>query len=137
MKELCLNCNNVNQNKTNFSHDAKQDKEMLENQTRSTLEELLKAIEGGANREKNLVKKSGAFHEENAIWDIQSLMGGDPTFYEIKYFTDHWYMKTLIAQELAKRGVNSKMIKILSKADKTVKPKGIIRSKMNKGMMFH
>jgi hypothetical protein len=114
------------------------DKKMLEDQTRTTLEKLLVAVEGGTNREKNLVKKSGAFHEENALWDIQSLFGGDPTFYEVKYFTDHWYMKTLIAQELAKRGVNSKMIKIWSKADETVKPKGIARSKMrNRETVYH
>ena len=132
LKQLCRNCDKINENNTDFSHDAKQDKEMLEQQERKTLEDLLKALEGGANKEKNIVKKSGSYHEENALWDIQSLFGGDPTFYEVKYFTDHWYMKTLVAQELARRGVNSKVVKILKNADKTVKPKGITRKGMRK-----
>jgi hypothetical protein len=136
LKELCRNCDNSNENNTGFTHDTQVDKKMLEEQDRVTLEKLLVAVEGGTNREKNIVKKSGAYHEENALWDIQSLFGGDPTFYEVKYFTDHWYMKTLIAQELAKRGVNSKMIKIWSKADETVKPKGITRKSM-KNRVFH
>lgn len=55
---------------------------------------------------KNTMKKGGAFHEENAMLDIGSMMRhGKPNYHEVKYHMDWWYNVGLLTNALARRGL--------------------------------
>lgn len=57
---------------------------------------------------KNSIKKGGAFHEENCMIDIRSLVThGKPDFHELKYHMDWWLQMGLLTNVLARRGVNT------------------------------
>ena len=57
-------------------------------------------------KEKNIIKKGGAFHEENAMIDLRSLlMHGKPNFHEVKYHMDWWEKVGLLTNVLARRGL--------------------------------
>lgn len=57
-------------------------------------------------KEKNSIKKGGAFHEENCIADIASIVRfGKPNMFEIKYTLDWWYKMGVLTNVLARRGL--------------------------------
>ena len=54
---------------------------------------------------KNSMKKAGAFHEENALTDLASMIKyGKPTFHELRYFFDFWYNMAICLNALSLRG---------------------------------
>ena len=54
---------------------------------------------------KNSMKKGGAFHEENALADLVSMIKyGKPTFAELNYFFTYWYNMAICLNALALRG---------------------------------
>ena len=54
---------------------------------------------------KNSMKKGGAFHEENALADLVSMIKyGKPTFHELRYFFDYWYNMAVCLNALSLRG---------------------------------
>ena len=60
---------------------------------------------------KNSMKKGGAFHEENALIDLISMIKyGKPTFSELNYFFNYWYNMAVCLNALALRG--NRMTKI-------------------------
>lgn len=60
---------------------------------------------------KNSMKKGGAFHEENALVDLSSMIKyGKPTFNELRYFFDYWYNMAVCLNALSLRG--NRMTKI-------------------------
>ena len=60
---------------------------------------------------KNSMKKGGAFHEENALIDLISMIKyGKPTFAELNYFFNYWYNMAVCLNALALRG--NRMTKI-------------------------
>ena len=57
------------------------------------------------------MKKGGAFHEENALIDLISMIKyGKPTFAELNYFFNYWYNMAVCLNALALRG--NRMTKI-------------------------
>lgn len=92
----------------NFSMtgDFEQDVKRLD-ATGITTKEILQALKKmDANRRvKNTIKKGGAFHEENCILDLKSMLDyGRPNFHELKYHFDWWIMVGLLSNVLARRG---------------------------------
>ena len=72
-----------------------------------TTKELLKELHklDANKKEKNAVKKGGAFHEENAVLDIKSIVNaGRPDYLELKYHFEWWDVVGLITNTLARRG---------------------------------
>lgn len=70
-------------------------------------DEFIKALKtmDGARKIKNSVKKGGAFHEENAIIDLKSMLyHGNANLQEIKYHIDWWWTVGLLTNVLARRG---------------------------------
>jgi len=68
---------------------------------------------------KNSIKKGGAFHTENSIVDIKSLVmgGGEPSFYELDYHFTFWRHMAMLTNALARRGSNmTPKVKALFKA---------------------
>ena len=60
---------------------------------------------------KNSMKKGGAFHEENALIDLVSMIKyGKPTFAELNFFFNYWYNMAVCLNALALRG--NRMTKI-------------------------
>ncbi len=87
----------------NFEEDVKE----IDSSAVSSIS-IKKAIEELDNQKKikNSMKKGGAFHEENCIIDLKSMISyGKPDFHELKYHFDWWYNMGLLTNVLARRGV--------------------------------
>ena len=90
----------------------------------------MNTLENKSRKEKNTIKRTGAFHNENFKNDLTSLLCGDVDLYEVKYHVDWWYNVNQISTALSRKGVSSALIKKYEKADIVEKPKGIKRAKL-------
>ena len=78
-------------------------------------------------KEKNLIKKNGAFHNMNFLTDVKTLLAGEPDLYEVKYHIDWWYNVQAISRALARKGVKSNLVTSYKDSYKYIKSKGLER----------
>ena len=128
--------NQVNDGKLILSGDVAEDKKKLDEIPRDDLSKFLNTLENKNRKEKNTIKRTGAFHNENFINDLTSLLMGDVDLYEVKYHVDWWYNVNQISTALSRKGVSSALINKYEKADTVEKPKGRKRSELSK-KIFH
>ena len=128
--------NQVNDGKLILSGDVAEDKKKLDEIPRDDLSKFLNTLENKNRKEKNTIKRTGAFHNENFRDDITSLLMGDVDLYEVKYHVDWWYNVNQISTALSRKGVSSALINKYEKADTVEKPKGRKRSELSK-KVFH
>ena len=122
--------NQVNDGSLHLTGNVAEDKKTLDNTTRDDLSKFLNTLENKNRKEKNTIKRTGAFHNENFKNDLTSLLCGDVDLYEVKYHVDWWYNVNQISTALSRKGVSSALIKKYEKADIVEKPKGIKRAKL-------
>ena len=122
--------NQVNDGKLILSGDVAEDKKKLDEIPRDDLSKFLNTLENKNRKEKNTIKRTGAFHNENFKNDLTSLLCGDVDLYEVKYHVDWWYNVNQISTALSRKGVSSALIKKYEKADIVEKPTGIKRAKL-------
>ena len=122
--------NQVNDGSLLLSGNVAEDKKTLDNTPRDDLSKFLNTLENKNRKEKNTIKRTGAFHNENFKNDLTSLLCGDVDLYEVKYHVDWWYNVNQISTALSRKGVSSALIKKYEKADIVEKPKGIKRAKL-------
>ena len=103
---------------------------------REILEKAIRILDSKNRKEKNTIKRTGAFHNENFRNDLTSLLMGDVDLYEVKYHVDWWYNVNQISTALSRKGVSSALINKYEKADTVEKPKGRKRSELSK-KVFH
>lgn len=103
------------------------DDKVLDTQPRSSLERWLRDLEKKGSKEKNLIKKNGAFHNANFLIDIKTLLAGEPDLYEVKYHVDWWYSVQAISRALARKGVKSRLVKDYETSYKYIQSKGLER----------
>ena len=128
--------NQVNDGKLILSGDVAEDKKKLDEIPRDDLSKFLNTLENKNRKEKNTIKRTGAFHNENFRNDLTSLLMGDVDLYEVKYHVDWWYNVNQISTALSRKGVSSALINKYEKADTVEKPKGRKRSELSK-KIFH
>ena len=128
--------NQVNDGKLILSGDVAEDKKKLDEIPRDDLSNFLNTLENKNRKEKNTIKRTGAFHNENFRNDLTSLLMGDVDLYEVKYHVDWWYNVNQISTALSRKGVSSALINKYEKADTVEKPKGRKRSELSK-KVFH
>ena len=128
--------NQVNDGKLILSGDVSEDKKKLDEIPRDDLSKFLNTLENKNRKEKNTIKRTGAFHNENFRNDLTSLLMGDVDLYEVKYHVDWWYNVNQISTALSRKGVSSALINKYEKADTVEKPKGRKRSELSK-KVFH
>ena len=128
--------NQVNDGKLILSGDVAEDKKKLDEIPRDDLSKFLNTLENKNRKEKNTIKRTGAFHNENFRNDLTSLLMGDVDLYEVKYHVDWWYNVNQISTALSRKGVSSALINKYEKADTVEKPKGRKRSELSK-KVFH
>ena len=128
--------NQVNDGKLILSGDVAEDKKKLDEIPRDDLSKFLNTLENKNRKEKNTIKRTGAFHNENFRNDLTSLLMGDVDWYEVKYHVDWWYNVNQISTALSRKGVSSALINKYEKADTVEKPKGRKRSELSK-KVFH
>ena len=107
-----------------------EDKKTLDDTPRDDLSKFLNTLENKNRKEKNTIKRTGAFHNENFKNDLTSLLCGDVDLYEVKYHVDWWYNVNQISTALSRKGVSSALIKKYEKADIVENIKGIKRAKL-------
>jgi hypothetical protein len=122
--------NQVNDGSLHLTGNVSEDRKTLDNTTRDDLSKFLNTLENKNRKEKNTIKRTGAFHNENFKNDLTSLLCGDVDLYEVKYHVDWWYNVNQISTALSRKGVSSALIKKYEKADIVEKPKGIKRAKL-------
>jgi hypothetical protein len=122
--------NQVNDGSLHLTGNVSEDRKTLDNTTRDDLSKFLNTLENKSRKEKNTIKRTGAFHNENFKNDLTSLLCGDVDLYEVKYHVDWWYNVNQISTALSRKGVSSALIKKYEKADIVEKPKGIKRAKL-------
>jgi len=122
--------NQVNDGSLLLSGNVAEDKKTLDNTPRDDLSKFLNTLENKNRKEKNTIKRTGAFHNENFKNDLTSLLCGDVDLYEVKYHVDWWYNVNQISTALSRKGVSSALIKKYEKADIVEKPTGIKRAKL-------
>lgn len=67
-------------------------------------EKALKELDGN-KKLKNAIKRGGAYHEENAILDLQSIIkDGNADFHEIQFHFQYWNTLGILTNVLARRG---------------------------------
>jgi hypothetical protein len=123
--------NQVNDGSLLLTGNVAEDKKTLDNTTRDDLSKFLNTLENKSRKEKNTIKRTGAFHNENFKNDLTSLLCGDVDLYEVKYHVDWWYNVNQISTALSRKGVSSALIKKYEKADIVEKSKGIKRAKLH------
>ena len=128
--------NQVNDGNLILSGNVSEDKKKLDEIPRDDLSKFLNTLENKNRKEKNTIKRTGAFHNENFRDDITSLLMGDVDLYEVKYHVDWWYNVNQISTALSRKGVSSALINKYEKADTVEKPKGKKRSQLSK-QIFH
>ena len=97
--------NQVNDGKLILSGDVAEDKKKLDEIPRDDLSKFLNTLENKNRKEKNTIKRTGAFHNENFRNDLTSLLMGDVDLYEVKYHVDWWYNVNQISTALSRKGV--------------------------------
>ena len=122
--------NQVNDGSLLLTGNVAEDKKTLDNTPRDDLSKFLNTLENKNRKEKNTIKRTGAFHKENFKNDLTSLLCGDVDLYEVKYHVDWWYNVNQISTALSRKGVSSALIKKYEKADIVEKPTGIKRAKL-------
>ena len=122
--------NQVNDGSLLLSGNVAEDKKTLDNTPSDDLSKFLNTLENKNRKEKNTIKRTGAFHNENFKNDLTSLLCGDVDLYEVKYHVDWWYNVNQISTALSRKGVSSALIKKYEKADIVEKPTGIKRAKL-------
>ena len=122
--------NQVNDGSLLLTGNVAEDKKTLDNTPRDDLSKFLNTLENKNRKEKNTIKRTGAFHNENFKNDLTSLLCGDVDLYEVKYHVDWWYNVNQISTALSRKGVSSALIKKYEKADIVEKPTGIKRAKL-------
>ena len=128
--------NQVNDGNLILTGDVSEDKKKLDEIPRDDLSKFLNTLENKNRKEKNTIKRTGAFHNENFRDDITSLLMGDVDLYEVKYHVDWWYNVNQISTALSRKGVSSALINKYEKADTVEKPKGRKRSELSQ-KIFH
>ena len=114
-----------------------EDKKKLDSLDRPTLEEFLKRLESKNRKEKNTIKRTGAFHNLNFRDDLDSLLAGEVDLYEVKYHVDWWYSINQVSTALSRKGVNSSLIQGYKNADKYQKPTARRKSTQLQNKVFH
>ena len=122
--------NQVNDGSLLLTGNVAEDRKTLDETPRDDLSKFLNTLENKNRKEKNTIKRTGAFHNENFKNDLTSLLCGDVDLYEVKYHVDWWYNVNQISTALSRKGVSSALIKKYEKADIVEKPKGIKRAKL-------
>jgi len=122
--------NQVNDGSLLLTGNVAEDRKTLDETPRDDLSKFLNTLENKNRKEKNTIKRTGAFHNENFKNDLTSLLCGDVDLYEVKYHVDWWYNVNQISTALSRKGVSSALIKKYEKADVVEKPKGIKRAKL-------
>lgn len=113
-----------------------EDKKKLDSIERPTLEEFLKKLESKNRKEKNTIKRTGAFHNENFRDDLDSLLAGEVDLYEVKYHVDWWYYVNQVSTALSRKGIHSSLVKKYKEADNVEKiPRR--KSKKLQAKVFH
>jgi hypothetical protein len=112
-----------------------EDKKMLDETPRQILEKAIKILDSKNRKEKNTIKRTGAFHNQNFRDDLTSLLMGD--LYEVKYHIDWWYYINQISTALSRKGVSSSLIKQYKNSDNIEKPKGKTRTVLLQNKVFH
>jgi hypothetical protein len=120
-----------------LSGNVSEDKKMLDDLPRSVLEKSIRVLDSKNRKEKNTIKRTGAFHNENFREDITSLLCGEVDLYEVKYHIDWWYYINQISTALSRKGVSSSLIKQYKDSDVVAKPKGKRRSVLLQNQVFH
>ena len=128
---------NVDDSNLLLSGNVTEDKKLLDSLPRQTLEKSIRVLDSKNRKEKNTIKRTGAFHNENFREDITSLLCGDVDLYEVKYHIDWWYYINQISTALSRKGVSSALIKKYKTADVLDKPKGKTRSMVLQNKVFH
>ena len=122
--------NQVNDGSLLLTGNVAEDRKTLDETPRDDLSKFLNTLENKNRKEKNTIKRTGSFHNENFKNDLTSLLCGDVDLYEVKYHVDWWYNVNQISTALSRKGVSSALIKKYEKADVVEKPKGIKRAKL-------
>ena len=101
------------------------------------LESRNKILDSKNRKEKNTIKRTGAFHNQNFRDDLTSLLMGEVDLYEVKYHIDWWYYINQISTALSRKGVSSSLIKQYKNSDNIEKPKGKTRAVLLQNKVFH
>ena len=128
---------NVDDSNLLLSGNVDEDRKVLDAMPRQDLEKSLRTLDSKNRKEKNTIKRTGAFHNENFREDLTSLLCGDVDLYEVKYHIDWWYYINQISTALSRKGVSSSLIKKYKKSDTLEKPKGKTRSMVLQNKVFH
>jgi hypothetical protein len=120
-----------------LSGNVSEDKKTLDDLPRDILEKSIRILDSKNRKEKNTIKRTGAFHNENFREDITSLLCGEVDLYEVKYHIDWWYYINQISTALSRKGISSSLIKRYKDSDIVAKPKGKRRSVLLQNKVFH
>jgi hypothetical protein len=116
-----------------------EDKKRIDSTERKVLEQMIKKLDSKNRKEKNTIKRTGAFHNENFRSDLDSLLAGEVDLYEVKYHVDWWYYINQISTGLSRKGIHSSLIDTYVDSDKYEKPngKGKRRTSKLQNKVFH
>jgi len=128
---------NVDNSSLLLSGNVAEDRKLLDSMPRQDLEKSIRVLDSKNRKEKNTIKRTGAFHNENFREDLTSLLCGEVDLYEVKYHIDWWYYINQISTALSRKGVSSALIKKYKQADTLEKPKGKARSMVLQNKVFH
>ena len=128
---------NVDDSNLLLSGNVEEDKKLLDSLPRKTLEKSIRVLDSKNRKEKNTIKRTGAFHNENFREDLTSLLCGEVDLYEVKYHIDWWYYINQISTALSRKGVSSALISKYKKSDTLEKPKGKARTMVLQNKVFH
>ena len=128
---------NVDNSSLLLSGNVDEDRKLLDSMPRKTLEEKIRILDSKNRKEKNTIKRTGAFHNENFREDLTSLLCGEVDLYEVKYHIDWWYYINQISTALSRKGVSSALISKYKKSDTLEKPKGKARAMVLQNKVFH
>ena len=120
-----------------LSGNVDEDKKTLDELPRDILEKSIRILDSKNRKEKNTIKRTGAFHNQNFRDDLTSLLMGEVDLYEVKYHIDWWYYINQISTALSRKGVSSSLIKQYKNSDNIEKPKGTKRSVLLQNKVFH
>lgn len=120
-----------------LSGNVDEDRKVLDQLPRDILEKSIKILDSKNRKEKNTIKRTGAFHNKNFRDDLTSLLMGEVDLYEVKYHIDWWYYINQISTALSRKGVSSSLIKQYKNSDIVEKPKGKTRAVLLQEKVFH
>ena len=107
------------------------------NKSNTNNKKAIKILDSKNRKEKNTIKRTGAFHNQNFRDDLTSLLMGEVDLYEVKYHIDWWYYINQFSTALSRKGVSSSLIKQYKNSDSIEKPKGTKRSVLLQNKVFH